>query len=157
MPHSQHARAQIEAEQVRLLYTHAPAGFVASLVNAGLVTFILRHTIALAVLASWLMVLIGLTVWRASLVYRYRRQAPTQPHTAAWRTWFLIGCGLSGLVWGSAGVVLFPAYSFSHQVFVAFVLGGMAIGAVAALAPVMLAFGLFFLPTLPSSRVPTCS
>ena len=67
--------AQIQAEQVHLLYTHAPAGFVASLVNAGLVAFILRHTIPSTVLASWLIALIGVTAWRASLVYRYRCHA----------------------------------------------------------------------------------
>ena len=146
--HPHHLLSQIEAEQVHLLYTHAPAGFVASLVNAGLVTFILRNTIAPTVLASWLIALLGVTAWRASLVYRYQRQASDQAEPAAWRTSFLIGSGLSGLVWGCVGVILFPAQSLPHQVFIAFVLGGMSAGAVAALAPIMRAFGLFFLPTL---------
>ena len=148
MPRPMEKTQQIEAEQVRLLYAQAPAGFIATIINACIVTFILRQTIAPSLLFSWLSLLFVVTLGRGILVHQYNRTALSLAHTPIWRTRFLIGAGLSGIVWGSAGIILFPAHSMAHQVFVAFVLGGMAAGAVPALAPVLLAFVLFFLPTL---------
>jgi PAS domain S-box-containing protein len=51
-------------------------------------------------------------------------------------------------VWGSAGLVLFPPESIAHQVFVAFVLAGMAAGGISVLAPRMEACLAFLLPAL---------
>ena len=51
---------QIEAEQVRLLYTQAPAGCVATVLNAGVVTFVLRKVVAHPLLIAWLALLIAI-------------------------------------------------------------------------------------------------
>jgi hypothetical protein len=63
-----------------------------------------------------------------------------------WRNRFLVGAFASGVAWGAAAVVLVPAHSLPHQVFVSFVIAGMAAGAVATLSPVMSAFALFAIP-----------
>ena len=138
----------IAAEQVRLLYTNAPAGFVATVVNAGVVTFILWQTVAPALILGWFGLVIVITLLRYALVRRYHRQAPTAEQIQPWRRRFSIGAGAAGVVWGAAGIVLFPHDSITHQVFLVFVLGGMAIGAVVALSSVRTVFVAFFLPAV---------
>ena len=73
----------------------------------------------------------------------FRRASSSANGASIWRTYFTIGAVASGLVWGSTGLFLYAPESILHQVFLAFVLGGMVIGAVAALTPLFLAFVLF--------------
>jgi signal transduction histidine kinase len=61
---------------------------------------------------------------------------------------FTVGSGVAGMIWGLTGVLLFPSESVVHQIFLEFLLGGMAAGAVVALSPLLSAFLAFFLPTL---------
>jgi signal transduction histidine kinase len=139
---------QIEAEQVRLLYRQAPAGCVATVLNAGIVTVVLWKVVAHALLLAWLALLIVIILSLFMLLRLYQRQTPTADRICFWRTLFIIGVGAGGTVGGAAGMLLFPYESVIHQVFLVFVLGGMAAGAVAVLSPVMTAFLAVFIPTL---------
>ncbi|MBM4122938.1 MAG: hypothetical protein FJ249_10155 [Nitrospira sp.] len=84
----------------------------------------------------------------ASLVYRYRRAGQEPDRVHRWDSFYLIGAALAGVGWGAAGLLLFPPDSMAHQVFLAFVLAGMAAGGVAALSARKGTFLAFFLPTL---------
>ena len=142
-------RAQhVEAGQVALLYEQAPTGFAAILLNAGIITYTLWTVVAQSVLMIWLICIVGLTAARFGLVQRYRSATLSPDQTDVWRNCFLIGSGLSGLAWGAAGIFLFPTNSLPHQVFLAFMLGGMTAGAVASLSPLITAFVSFFVPTM---------
>ena len=59
---------------------------------------------------------------------------------------------LSGVLWGSTSIFLFPPDSVGHQAFIAFVIGGMVAGAVSAFTSVISSFFIFSLPAL----VPVC-
>jgi signal transduction histidine kinase len=139
---------QIEAEQVRLLYTQAFAGCIATLLNAGIVTVVLWKVVARPLLLGWLTLLIVIVLSLFVLLRLYQRRTPTTDRTCFWRTLFIIGVGSGGTVGGAAGVLLFPYESLIHQVFLTFVLGGMAAGAVVVLSPVLTAFLAVFIPTL---------
>jgi hypothetical protein len=56
-------------------------------------------------------------------------------HAWEWNQYYLVGSALAGAGWGGAGVFLYPPDSLAHQVFLAFVIGGMAAGGVAVLTP----------------------
>jgi hypothetical protein len=73
---------------------------------------------------------------------------PPDSDVGRWGTRFIIGLALSGIIWGSAGIFLFPVESIIHQAFLAFVLGGMAIGAAGAFSVVIPAFLAYALPSL---------
>jgi signal transduction histidine kinase/ActR/RegA family two-component response regulator len=141
-------RIQVEAELIRLLYAQAPVGLVVTLLNSGILCWILWNVISHSILLSWAVVLAVLTFVRFLLVNWYQRSAPTVHHIPKWRMWFIIGAGLSGLVWGATGVVLYPTTSVVHQIFLTFILAGMGAGAVASYAVVPLAFLAFFLPAI---------
>jgi signal transduction histidine kinase len=139
LPHTE----AIRAEQIRLLYANAPAGFVATGLNAGLLALTQWPVIPPPVILAWLAYMLALTGLRAVVVWRFQRVAPAPPAIDPWGTLFGLGTGLAGLGWGGAGVVLFPSTSMPHQVFLTFVVGGMiagAIGLLAARMPVFLSF-----------------
>lgn len=147
-PRERGRQVKIEAELLRLLYAQAPIGLGVSLLNSGIVCWILWNVVSHLRLLSWAVALAVLTFARFLLIYRYQRIAPTAQQIPKWRTWFIFGVGLSGLVWGSSGVVLFPTTSVVHQIFLTFVLAGMGAGAVASYAVVPFAFLAFFLPAI---------
>jgi signal transduction histidine kinase/CheY-like chemotaxis protein len=88
------------------------------------------------------------TLGRAALVYQYWRSPDTDTSADRWSRRYGIGVALAGLGWGAAGIILYPPNSIPHQVFLIFMLGGMAAGAVAVLTSRMEIFLVFFLPTL---------
>jgi signal transduction histidine kinase len=141
-------RQQIAAEQVALLYQQAPAGFIAILLNASIITYTLWTLITPSVLLAWFGSTLVLTGARFVLIQHYRRAAPASDQTAIWRRRFLIGSGLSGMLWGAASLFLFPPASLPHQVFFVFMIGGMAAGSVVSLSAVFPGFVSFFVPTM---------
>src|SRR5262245_18499227 len=124
----------IHAEKTRLLYANAPAGFVATVLNVVLVAVIQWPVIASPRIVAWLVSMLVLTALRAGLVWRFQRCAPAPPAIGRCGTLFGLGTLAAGLGWGSAGMWLFPVASSPHQVFLAFVLGGMLAGAVGLLS-----------------------
>src|SRR5215210_488606 len=93
---------QIEAELVGLLYKQAPSGFIATLINAGIVTFMLWPSVSHSVLLTWLTLIAVITSARFALVLHYRRTASLVTQTEYWRTRFIVGAGAAGTVWGAA-------------------------------------------------------
>ena len=86
-----HRVQQIEAEKVKLLYTQAPIGFVVTVLNAGVVVFILWGSVASSLLIAWLVLIVTITLLRFALVQRYRRAAATADQVRSWRTLFILG------------------------------------------------------------------
>ena len=140
--------ANIFAQQVRLLFSGGIEGLLATTTNAPILAYIQRDVIAGPIVGWWLVYMAAVTLARAVLVYQYWRSADTDKSAARWSRAYGIGAALAGLGWGAAGVVLYPPDSIPHQVFLVFMLGGMAAGAVAVLTPRMEIFLVFFLPTL---------
>src|SRR5215471_11785773 len=81
----------IRAEQMRLLYANAPAGFVATALNAGLLALTQWPVIPPPVLLAWLAPMLVLTGLRAVLVWRFQRAAPAPPAMGPWSTLFGLG------------------------------------------------------------------
>jgi PAS domain S-box-containing protein len=141
-------RSQIHADQVRQLYDHAPLGIAATFVNAALLGYVLRNLVAHSVLFSWLACLLLVTLLRTIQLYQYRVARPTAADAHRWGAWFIAGLALSGAAWGSAGLLLFPSGSLLHQVFIAFVLGGMVAGAAGTFSVIRTAFLAFSVPAM---------
>ncbi|MFZ2198123.1 MAG: ATP-binding protein [Thermodesulfovibrionales bacterium] len=139
---------QLYAEQVRLLYSNALIGLIATLINSGVLVFILRNVVPHRVMITWLVCILLVSIARFVQFRMFLRVSPDSSDIGRWGKWFIAGLALSGILWGSAGVFLFPAESIIHQAFLAFVLGGMAIGAAGAFSVSMPAFMAYALPSL---------
>jgi signal transduction histidine kinase/CheY-like chemotaxis protein len=138
----------IRAEQVRMLYANVPVSQAVALVNGAVLAGVQTVVIERAVAFSWLAFLVGVTLARLYLAARFTRAAPKAADMSRWLDYFGASALASGAAWGSAAWFLFPQDSVVHQVFMAFVVGGMVAGAVSLLTPVFpvfLGFALFAL------------
>jgi diguanylate cyclase (GGDEF)-like protein len=132
-----------EVLQIRLIYSHLPSSQAVALANGIVLALVLSFVTEAAIVVTWLAVLVLFTLARLCLGLSFGRAVPSAAAMPAWRRYFVAGAVASGLVWGSAGVVLYAPESIMHQVFLAFVVGGMVVGAAATLTPIFSVFVLF--------------
>ncbi len=144
---SNHA-AELLAEQIKLLYQQAPIALIVSLIIAAALTFVFWNLVAKVWLVSWLAAIYLLTFARFLLVKSYFQKKPAITESPVWRRRFLIGTLLSGILWGLAGSILFVSGSAMHQLFLAYLLGGMVAGAMATLSSYKWAFLAFSIPVV---------
>ncbi len=145
----------IDAERVRSVLQQAPLTLLVSIINAVLTAAVFLPVAGSAMLSAWVSLIVIVSIVR--LVVRQRifvhhrmfglaRDAimPAIPPSSvrAVATISVTGSALSGLLWG-AGAVFLPPDAKNHQLFFAFVIGGMSAGTSAvnsAHAPTVLAF-----------------
>lgn len=128
---------QICAEQVRMLFSGVLVTFLASTFNACLLAFVQRDVIAPPIVYGWLAYLLLLMAGRSCMAYLYWHASEADRIDGArrWELRFAAGAALTGLAWGAAGSLLHAADALLHQVFLVFVVGGMAASGAAVLFP----------------------
>lgn len=139
---------QILSEQVKQIYGLAPIGFVATLINSIIVFLIMKEVMRYSLLIPWLSAVLTVTAMRFGLVIWFRSAAPEPAAVAKWGTRFIAGLFIAGFAWGSIGFFPFSELSPAHQVFIAFVLGGMAAGASSSFSMLKPAYVAFSIPAL---------
>lgn len=139
---------QLYFELVNQLYERAPVGIIATVVNSAILSVIQWSVISHSLILTWLSVLFLVTLIRAIYIYKYHHTSLVSIRYRIWGTWFIIGIGISGIIWGAAGIFLLPGKDIAHQIFPAFVLGGMVAGAASAFSALKMAFFAYSLPAL---------
>jgi signal transduction histidine kinase/ActR/RegA family two-component response regulator len=143
-----HSR-EIRAAQVRLLYEQLSSALLATIVNATILIAILWREVSPAALMGWWLVVLSVALGR----YTHRRSYLVSPSANSdsldWERRHIYGVAANGALWGLAGFFFFTPHSYVHQVFLAFVLMGMASGSISSLSssrgayPVFLMLALF--------------
>lgn len=146
MPSSIAQTKQIEAQQVHLLYSQAKLSLLGSVVNAAILIFILWSVVPHGRLLTWFSCLGVLVCARFFVVQCYGRSQQREQQTSRWRTLMVVSAATTGAVWGSTAIFLYPESSFVHQMFLIFVLGGLAAGAIGVMASVKIVFLSFLVP-----------
>jgi len=141
-------RDRILVEQVKQIYGLAPVGFLATLLNSLLVFFIMKDVMQYRLLVAWLAVLLTITLLRALLVLRFHSVKLEPSAAATWGKRFTSSLVAAGIAWGSIGIIPFSGVSLAHQVFIAFVLGGMIAGASSTFCMLRFGFAAFSVPAL---------
>jgi len=143
-------RQEIRAAQVRLLFEQLPSALFATAVNAAILTAILWNDVSVSkpLLAGWLVTILLVALGRYLHRRAYLRRYPDGGESKRWGRHYLYAVAANGVLWGVAGYLFFPAESYTHQVFLAFVLMGMASGGIATLSALPGAFLLFVIPAL---------
>ena len=134
------------ADRIRKLYDNAILGALATLINGCILAFVLWGQSYTPKLAAWLVGVFLVFTLRVVITMAYRRAASSSLVAGKWKIRFLFSLFLSGLLWGAPAVFLFPSASIGHQVFIAFVTGGMVAGAVGAFTSIIWAFYIFSVP-----------
>ena len=141
--------AQIRGEQVRTVYLHSPTTTIGSLVAGTALVAAMWNHIAHAVLIGWLL---ALCLHQTLRVYHYRgyRAAGADQQSERWGRLYIAAAITAGLIWGSAGVLMFVPDSLPHQamlVLILFGIGAVSIASLSAFAPAF--YALIVLTLLP--------
>lgn len=134
--------------QIDQSFRRLPISLVVNLVNGLILVVVLWDATSAPVLLSWLLLLVAVTGTRFLTMRAFGKAMPDTRRSSAWTHYFVAGACASGVVWGAAGVLLFHPSSFPHQVFLAFVVGGMVAGAVPLLSSVRHAYWMFAIPAM---------
>ncbi len=121
----------IQTAQLKLLLSASNSVLLTSSALAFILAFMQRELITSSVIITWLTLVMIVALGR-SLFIRSIKNSPIDEYdtcsTQLFR--FRVGVILAGLVWGSAGVLMFPANDLQHQLFLIFILAGLSAGSV---------------------------
>lgn len=142
-----HSR-EIRAAQVRLLYEQLPSALVATIVNAIILIAILWREVPPATLIGWWLVVLAVALGRYGQRRSYMGSPSANTDSLDWERRHIYGVAANGALWGLAGFSFFTPHSYLHQVFLAFVLMGMASGSISTLSSSRRAYLVFLILAL---------
>lgn len=149
LPLSSQNRAAVFSAQIDHLYQQLPRLLAFSLLVMLLLAAMLQDAVAASHINAWLTAMIVVLILRAVLYFRYIRSGKNR-RASQWSRWYVIFAGISGLVWGSAGVILFSYEQLEFQALILLVLAGMGAGSASVLPMYLPAFYAY----LPASMLP---
>ena len=138
----------ILAEQVSQISTSINKAVFATAINSIILTFVLWSVIEHNILIIWLLSILFVSLLRFSVAYRFKKASPDQVNIHLWNQRFLTGSIFASVIWASSIVWLFPENDLGRQVFLAFVIGGMAAGAITSLSFIKIAIYSYLTITL---------
>jgi signal transduction histidine kinase len=142
-------RGSYLAGRVRLIYHDAPATVGINLVNAAVLSFVMRGELPSKILIGWFSLIATVMLVRLFLYFRYRATAGEgEDEAQVWLRQLTVMTTLTGIGWGVGCLVVMVKAQPLLQVFTAFVLGGMAAGGLPSLARVFFTYLLFVVPVL---------
>ncbi|MDP1717381.1 MAG: ATP-binding protein [Burkholderiales bacterium] len=133
----------IAVEQVRLLYLNTATAQAVTLFNGMVLAAVQSTALGHRPAVLWMALITLVGAVRIAITVAYKKTGLNVANAVYWRNLFFFGAGLAGAAWGAAGFLLFPPDSFAHQLFLAFVLGGMMAGAIGTMASWFPAFAIF--------------
>jgi diguanylate cyclase (GGDEF)-like protein len=138
--------ADVRRHLLGLCVGSLPMVFAANLINGALLCVALSSRIGWRPLAVWYALIVLMVVARYLLGRRQERSP--NPDAQRWYVLFVAGCAISGCLWGAAGWLFQNRGGVVGDALLGFVLSGMGAGALASLAPCLLAFYAYFLPSI---------
>jgi diguanylate cyclase (GGDEF)-like protein/PAS domain S-box-containing protein len=152
-PDADRHRQQIRAEQIRLLFEQVPSALMATAILGLLVVYVLWSHVAHLWLLLWLLTLVAATVARVGLRSAYFKATPTVAEAQRWGRRFLAGVLVSGVIWGLAGLFPLSPDAVLQELFLLFVLAGLAAGGMSTLSSLRGAYATFLVPAILPSAV----
>ncbi|MDH5637207.1 MAG: PAS domain S-box protein [Nitrospinota bacterium] len=131
---------EAQVQQTKVLFGRSLAGVLANLVNSALVAVVMWGEVDSTPILGWTAAVWISTGLRYLLILKFHSSQITRNNFRMWQMRMIIMLLIMGVVWGSSALLLFPLNSPLHQVFLAFVLGGMIVGAVVVDSAVFEAF-----------------
>jgi signal transduction histidine kinase/CheY-like chemotaxis protein len=130
----------VRAEEIGSLYRANLWILAANPVNTAIVAAVLWGAARHELLIGWVAAMTIVAFGRARLRRAYLRAAPSAEQAPRWGWRFVIGSGLSGLLWGIGGAAFYDPHVIATQVIIPFALGGMVAGSSGTSSSYMPAF-----------------
>ena len=86
-------------QQVHQLFSLAPYGILASLINSGILVALLWSVVPQEPIAWWFMCVLVVNGLWGLFLYRYHQCAKHEASLDRWANWFLLGNAASGCIW----------------------------------------------------------
>lgn len=134
---------QVLTEQINTLNRFLPLILAVNVLVGAAMIFALRGIADTRQLLVWAVTLLAVVGFRLGMYSSYRRSQGNDTLRTYCR-YFSAGAALSGLLWGTAGVLFFQPGQLDYQLFILFILVGMGAGAVSSLTAYMPAFYAYF-------------
>jgi diguanylate cyclase (GGDEF)-like protein/PAS domain S-box-containing protein len=137
---------RLRREQINILYRALPVTLITILVHAIALAMIQFGVVPAVYIAIWSIsvMLLLLLRWYWHVSYA-RRSGEDYARDSRWLRYNIIGVYLSGIVWGSAGVLLFPSADLLHQMTLLFILSAISAGSITTLASYPKAIHIFLI------------
>ena len=148
MPQKPKYDQRLLLEQVNQLYGQSHIASLGSSTAAIVTGIIFWPLVAHANLMIWVTAAVFITFIRHLFIIRYRRSKVSAKDALRWKKIFIRLIFCSGAIWGSSAILIFPEASFSHQVFLSFILVGMVSGAIGTFSAILPAFLAYAIPAL---------
>ena len=133
VPDDKHVAVAAVHDHTRLLFTQGQMGQAVTVGVACAVALTFWTKAPAATLVGWFSLMLLLSSWRFWLVTRFRRRQPPDAELARWRRLFFFGIICTATLFSAAWWLLAPFGGFEEQVLLAFMFGGLSLGAVAVL------------------------
>lgn len=121
----------IQAALIRQMLASSYTSIATSTLLAAVLAYMQRGVTASTVIFVWFSLIVLVAFFRIILVHAYQRtplNEASSVYTQLVR--FRLGVLAVGVVWGAAGIVMFPANDSLHQIFLIFMLAGLTAGGV---------------------------
>ncbi len=135
-------------EQVNQLYAQSHIASLGAVTASFFTGFFLWPLVPHANLILWMTAAVAITLLRQSFIFRYQRAAASVKDAPRWLKLFTRLIFISGIIWGSSAILIFPAASITHQVFLSFILVAMVSGAIGTFSAILPVFLTYALPAL---------
>ncbi|MDD5211939.1 MAG: EAL domain-containing protein [Sulfuricurvum sp.] len=133
--------SKIQDELLSNAYRQTPLALLAIFVNSIMLAIVEWNVIDNRIIIAWVIIQILVFTGR---YFTYRIYSKTVTRTTSQcKKWFMVGAGISAIVWGSTSAIFFLTDDLLHQIFVIFTLAGMTAGSIVSLSSTMRAFHLY--------------
>ena len=126
----------VKSEQVRIIFASIPTSLFTILLSSFILSAVQWEVIDHVTIITWFSLTNLLSAVRLFLYYQFRKLPRESLISDIWHHRAVITSIASGITWGAGGVLLFPEQSMVHQVFLAFMIGGICAGAITTLSAI---------------------
>jgi two-component system, sensor histidine kinase len=139
--------ARAHADQVAQLYAGWHRTSASMLLGGTLLCIVMWGQVSPWWMAAWMVLIVINQAWRGVLTRAWRREQPGIDAAARWGRYWATGSTLGGVLWGVAGLAMFPA-STAHQALLIVCIFGVVLGGLNLTAVYRPSFYGFVLPAL---------
>lgn len=135
-------------DQIDLLYNRKYLATFSFPVLGMLVAYVLGEHSGAGNAVAWFLAVCAITIIGIVLGQLYKRRSASPDRTVFWARVGVASSALNGIVFGAAGLLLYPPHSVPHQAFLILFLGGICACALASSFSYLPAYLCFVVPTI---------
>lgn len=139
---------RLRAEQLHTHYQQLPAMIIAPALGALFTAWVLWDAVNTSYLKTGLAMILSISLLRIFLYRKYFSRLRQNEPQQVWRVLAISLALLSGCIWGSTAIFLYPPLQAEYEVYMLVLLALVPVAPMAALAVYMPAFYVYYLPCI---------